>query len=251
MACRNCGLAQPLAVAYVCPACFGPLEVTYDYDVVAATLTREAIASSARRDLALPRAAPGRRRRRLARYRSARPPCSARTAWPRSWGSIGSGSRTTPGTRRCPSRIDRRRSLPPARSSSAVPALACASTGNLAGATAAAAAAVGLPAYVFIPADLETAKVDHALPYGATVVPIDGTYDDVNRLCLEIADETGWGFVNINLRPFYAEGSKTLAYEIAESLGWRQPGRGRRSGRVRRDVHAGSPAASRSSPRSA
>src|SRR5205814_8325279 len=80
-----------------------------------------------------------------------------------------------------------------------VAALACASTGNLAGATAAAAAAVGLPAYVFIPADLEPAKVDHALAYGATVVPIEGTYDDVNRLCLEVADETGWGFVNINL----------------------------------------------------
>src|SRR4029077_17280836 len=104
-----------------------------------------------------------------------------------------------------------------------VEALACASTGNLAGATAAAAAAVGLPAYVFIPADLEPAKVDHALAYGATVVPIEGTYDDVNRVCLEVADETGWGFVNINLRPFYAEGSKTLAYEIAESLGWRSP----------------------------
>ena len=104
-----------------------------------------------------------------------------------------------------------------------VEALACASTGNLAGATAAAAAVLGLPAYVFIPADLEPAKIDHALAYGATVVPIDGTYDDVNRLCLEVADETGWGFVNINLRPFYAEGSKTLAYEIAESLGWRSP----------------------------
>ena len=76
---------------------------------------------------------------------------------------------------------------------------------------------------MFIPADLEPAKIDHALAYGATVVPIDGTYDDVNRLCLEVADETGWGFVNINLRPFYAEGSKTLAFEIAESLGWRSP----------------------------
>jgi threonine synthase len=104
-----------------------------------------------------------------------------------------------------------------------VEALACASTGNLAGATAAAAAAAALPAFVFIPADLEPAKVDHALAYGATVVPVEGTYDDVNRLCLEVADETGWGFVNINLRPFYAEGSKTLAYEIAESLGWRSP----------------------------
>ena len=101
--------------------------------------------------------------------------------------------------------------------------LACASTGNLAGATAAAAAALGLPAYVFIPADLEPAKIDHALAYGATVVPIDGTYDDVNRLCLEVADELGWGFVNVNLRPFYAEGSKTLAFEIAEQLGWRLP----------------------------
>jgi len=101
--------------------------------------------------------------------------------------------------------------------------IACASTGNLANATASQSAAAGLPAYVFIPADLETAKVDHALSYCATVVPIDGTYDDVNRLCLEIADETGWGFININLRPFYAEGSKTLAYEIAESLGWRSP----------------------------
>jgi len=102
-------------------------------------------------------------------------------------------------------------------------ALACASTGNLAGATAAAAGAIGLPAFVFVPADLEPAKIDHALAYGATVVPIDGTYDDVNRLCLEVADELGWGFVNVNLRPFYAEGSKTLAFEIAEALGWRLP----------------------------
>ena len=102
-------------------------------------------------------------------------------------------------------------------SSSALETLACASTGNLAGATAAAAAAIGLPAFVFVPADLEPAKIDHALAYGATVVPIDGTYDDVNRLSMEVADELGWGFVNVNLRPFYAEGSKTLAFEIAEA----------------------------------
>jgi threonine synthase len=101
--------------------------------------------------------------------------------------------------------------------------LACASTGNLAGATAAGAAAAGLPAFVFLPASVEPAKIEHALAYGATVVPIDGTYDDVNRLCIEVADELGWGFVNVNLRPFYAEGSKTLAFEIAEGLGWRLP----------------------------
>ncbi|MFL5771329.1 MAG: threonine synthase, partial [Chloroflexota bacterium] len=101
--------------------------------------------------------------------------------------------------------------------------IACASTGNLAGATAAAAAAAGLRAFVFVPSDLEPAKVDHALSYGATVVRVDGTYDDINRLGLEIADEEGWAFVNVNLRPFYAEGSKTLAFEIAEQLGWRLP----------------------------
>ena len=101
--------------------------------------------------------------------------------------------------------------------------IACASTGNLAGATAAAAAAAGLRAFVFVPSDLEPAKIDHALSYGATVVRVDGTYDDINRLGLEIADEEGWAFVNVNLRPFYAEGSKTLAFEIAEQLGWRLP----------------------------
>jgi threonine synthase len=101
--------------------------------------------------------------------------------------------------------------------------LACASTGNLAGATAAAAAAAGMRSFVFVPADLEPAKVEHALAYGATVVRVDGTYDDINRLSLEIADEEGWAFVNVNLRPFYAEGSKTLAFEIAEQLGWRLP----------------------------
>jgi threonine synthase len=101
--------------------------------------------------------------------------------------------------------------------------LACASTGNLAGATAAAAAALGLRAVVFVPADLEPAKIDHAQSYGATVVPVNGTYDDINRLSLEIADEEGWAFVNVNLRPFYSEGSKTLAFEVAEQLGWRLP----------------------------
>ncbi len=222
MACRNCGLGQPLAVAYVCPACFGPLEVTYDYDVIAATLTREAIASRP----------PG-----IWRYLELLP-VEARPARSLPVGStplvhadrvgptLGVDRLWLKDDTRNPSLSfkDRPAAIAAARAADfGVQALACASTGNLAGATAAAAAAVGLPAYVFIPADLETAKVDHALSYGATVVPIDGTYDDVNRLCLEIADETGWGFININLRPFYAEGSKTLAYEIAESLGWRSP----------------------------
>ena len=222
MACRNCGLVQPLAVAYVCPACFGPLEVTYDYDVVARTLTRDTIAAREpgiwRYLELLPVEAPP--------TRSLPVGSTPLTAADRLAPVLGVEQLWIKDDTRNPSLSfkDRPAAIAAARAVDfGVPALACASTGNLAGATAAAAAAVGLPAYVFIPADLETAKVEHALSYGATVVPIDGTYDDVNRLCLEIADETGWGFININLRPFYAEGSKTLAYEIAESLGWRSP----------------------------
>jgi threonine synthase len=214
MVCRHCGHQQPLAVAYVCPACFGPLEVAYDYAVVAETLTREAIA----------RRAPG-----IWRYLELLPVEAAPArSLPVGSTPLLAADRLAPvlGVDRLWLKDDTRNpslSFKDRAVAFGVEALACASTGNLAGATAAAAAAVGLPAYVFIPADLEPAKVDHALAYGATVVPIDGTYDDVNRLCLEVADETGWGFVNINLRPFYAEGSKTLAYEIAEALGWRTP----------------------------
>ena len=104
-------------------------------------------------------------------------------------------------------------------------ALACASTGNLAGATAAAAAALGLPAYIFVPDDLEREKILAAAAYGATVFAVDGSYDDVNRLCSELAYERPWAFVNVNMRAYYAEGSKTIALETAEQLGWRAPDR--------------------------
>jgi threonine synthase len=101
--------------------------------------------------------------------------------------------------------------------------VACASTGNLANSVAANAAAAGLAAYVFIPDDLEPSKVIGTLIYGARLVRVRGAYDDVNRLCSEIADKYGWGFANINLRPFYAEGSKTVGFELVEQLGWRRP----------------------------
>ena len=222
MACRSCGLAQPIGMTYVCPACFGPLEVTYDLAEAARTFTQPAIHGRA----------PG-----IWRYLELLPVDAAPArSLPVGSTPLISADRLAPvlgvdrlwlkDDTRNPSLSfkDRAVAIAVARAVEfGVSALACASTGNLAGATAAAAAAVGLPAYVFIPADLEPAKIDHALAYGATVVPIAGTYDDVNRLCLEVADETGWGFVNINLRPFYAEGSKTLAYEIAEQLGWRSP----------------------------
>jgi threonine synthase len=103
--------------------------------------------------------------------------------------------------------------------------IACASTGNLANSVAAHGAALGLSSYVFIPADLEEQKVLATGVYGTNLVAVDGTYDDVNRLCTELCAEREWAFVNINLRPYYAEGSKTLAYEIAEQLGWELPDR--------------------------
>jgi threonine synthase len=99
----------------------------------------------------------------------------------------------------------------------------CASTGNLANSVAANAAAAGLEAYIFVPADLERAKVLGTSVFGAKVIGVRGTYDEVNRLCTEVGFKYGWGFVNINLRPFYAEGSKTMGFEIAEQLGWRVP----------------------------
>jgi threonine synthase len=220
--CRNCSRREPLALAYVCPACFGPLEVEYDYPSARQALSRRTIEARG----------PG-----IWRYRELLP-VDAPPARGLPVGStpLVSADRLAPvlgldkvwikDDTRNPSLSFKDRAVAVAAAQAGrfgFEALACASTGNLAGATAATAAAIGLPAYVFIPADLEPAKVDHALAYGATVVPVAGTYDDVNRLCLEVADETGWGFVNINLRPFYAEGSKTLAFEIAEGLGWRSP----------------------------
>jgi threonine synthase len=220
--CRACGTPAEMGPNFVCFACFGPLEVVYDLDVARRSLTRESIAA---------------RPAGIWRYLELLPVGSV----PVRGLAVGSTS-LVPADRlgaelgverlwlkddtRNPtlSFKDRPVALAAARAVEfGFDTLACASTGNLAGATAAAAAAVGLRAFVFVPADLEPAKVEHALGYGATVVRVDGTYDEINRLSLEIADEEGWAFVNVNLRPFYAEGSKTLAFEIAEQLGWRLP----------------------------
>jgi len=220
--CRRCGRPEGLGPAFVCPACFGPLEVIYDLDVARGTLSREAVAG---------RAAGIRRYLELLPV-DATPPrglavggtalveaerLAAQLGVRRLWLKDDSRNPTL-------SFKDRVVALAAARAVEfGFDTLACASTGNLAGATAAAAAALGLRAVVFVPADLEPAKVAHALAYGATVVPVQGTYDEVNRLSLEIAGEHPWAFVNVNLRPYYAEGSKTLAFEIAEQLGWRLP----------------------------
>jgi threonine synthase len=219
--CRGCGRPEAAGLNYVCTACFGPLEVAYDLRAVAAAVSPAVLASRPAgvwryREL-LPVAVPA---------RSLAVGGTALVAASRLGESLGVERLLVKDDTRNPtlSFKDRAVAIATAKAQElGLEALACASTGNLAGATAAAAAAAGLPAYVFVPADLEPAKIEHALAYGATVVPIDGTYDDVNRLCLEVADELGWGTVNVNLRPYYAEGSKTLAYEIAEALGWRLP----------------------------
>ena len=221
LVCRACGRPATGRLAYVCSSCLGPLEPTYDLADIAGAVTRETVVARAHG---------------IWRYREllpVEPPVrglavgsTPLVAASRLGESLGIDRLWIKDDTRNPtlSFKDRAVAIAAARARElGLEALACASTGNLAGATAGAAAAAGLPAYVFVPADLEPAKIDHALAYGATVVPIDGTYDDVNRLCLEIADETDWGFVNVNLRPFYAEGSKTLAFEIAEQLGWRTP----------------------------
>jgi threonine synthase len=221
LACRACGRAERGRLAYVCSSCLGPLEPAYDLAAIAAGIDRAVIGARAPgiwryREL-LPVDPPARGLAVGSTPLVAADRLGSSLAIDRLWIKDDTRNPTL-------SFKDRAVAIAAARARElGLEALACASTGNLAGATAGAAAAAGLPAYVFVPADLEPAKIDHALAYGATVVPIDGTYDDVNRLCLEIADETDWGFVNVNLRPFYAEGSKTLAFEIAEGLGWRTP----------------------------
>ena len=223
--CRGCGREEALGPSYVCPACFGPLEVVYDLDVARAALTREKIASRApgiwRYLELLPVEHAPERGLAVGSTALVRADRLARDL------DLGTGTtlRLKDDTRNPTlSFKDRVVAVATARAIDfGFDTLACASTGNLAGATAAAAAAAGLRAFVFVPADLEPAKVEHALSYGATVVRVDGTYDDINRLSLEIADEEGWAFVNVNLRPFYAEGSKSIGFEIAEQLGWRLP----------------------------
>ena len=220
--CRACGRPEEIGPNFVCAACFGPLEVVYDLDVARERLTREEIATRP----------PG-----IWRYLELLPVdaaparglavgSTALVEANRLGAELGIAKLHLKDDTRNPtlSFKDRVVAVAVARAVEfGFDTIACASTGNLAGATAAAAAAAGLRAFVFVPSNLEPAKIDHALAYGATVVRVDGTYDDINRLGLEIADEDGWAFVNVNVRPYYAEGSKTLAFEIAEQLGWRLP----------------------------
>jgi threonine synthase len=223
LVCRECSRSYDKAPVHVCEFCFGPLEVGYDYPAIGKVLTRAAIESRPhtmwRYAELLPIDGPpavGRDSGMTPLVRADR--LAKRLGVREVWVKNDAVSAPTLSFK------DRVVSVAVSKAIEfGIGTIACASTGNLANATAAQAAAAGLPAVILIPYDLEPAKVLGTSIYGARVVGVKGTYDDVNRLCSEIAGKYGWGFVNVNLRPFYAEGSKSYAYEIAEQLGWRLP----------------------------
>ena len=221
--CRECGSEYPKAPIHVCEFCFGPLEIAYDYAAIGRVLTRAVIESRPynmwRYAELLPLDAPpvvGTQTGMTPLVRAER--LAKRLGLREVWIKNDSVSHPTLSFK------DRVVSVAISKAIEfGITTVACASTGNLANATAAQAAAAGLPAVILIPFDLEPAKILATSIYGARVVGVQGTYDDVNRLCSEIAGKYGWGFVNVNLRPFYAEGSKSFGYELCEQLGWRTP----------------------------
>lgn len=221
--CKECKQQYPKQALHVCERCFGPLEVAYDYAAIGKTLTRAAVEA---------------RPQNLWRYRELLPLDAPPT--------VGLHAGFTPLVRAerlgaalgleqlwvkndavsHPTLSFKDRVVSVALSKAkelGFDTVACASTGNLGNSTAAHAAAAGLRCYVLIPHDLEAGKVMGSMIYAPHLVRVDGTYDDVNRLCSEIADRHPWAFVNVNIRPYYAEGSKTYGYEICEQLGWRAP----------------------------
>jgi threonine synthase len=221
--CRECGKIWGNQPRSICDDCFSPLEVSYDYDAVRAEFTREKIAQ---------------RPPNMWRYSELLPlPHDFQARLPVGFTPLLSAPNLAKqlGAQKLHIKNDAV-CLPTLSFKDRVVAVAlsqarafgfdtvsCSSTGNLANSVAAQAARNGFKAWIFIPADLEPAKILGTQVYGAKVVRIAGSYDQVNRLCSQIADEHRWGFVNVNLRPYYAEGSKTVGFEIAEQLGWRLP----------------------------
>ena len=222
--CRECGRDYDIAPIYTCEWCFGPLEVAYDYDSIAGSITRESVAAGPASiwryaDL-LPVAPPG------AETLSAGWTPLVRAD--RLGAELGLGELWIKDDTRNPTNSFKDRVVSVAVSwarRQGFETIACASTGNLANAVAAHSAAAGLESYVFIPSDLEEQKILATGVYGTNLVSVRGNYDDVNRLCTELTGEHEWAFVNINMRPYYAEGSKTLAFETAEQLGFELPDR--------------------------
>jgi threonine synthase len=224
LSCKECGATYPLEARFVCEQCFGPLEARYDFSGLDPAEARRKIQAGSRG---------------IWRY-SDFLPFAGRPGDPLEPGltpliradrlaeQIGLGELWIKNDAANPTHSfkDRVAAVAVAKAKElGFDTVACASTGNLANAVAAHAAAAGLDSYVFVPADLEEQKLLATGIYGTNLVGIEGTYDDVNRLCTELAQTRPWAFVNVNLRPYYAEGSKTLAYETIEQLGWRLPDR--------------------------
>ena len=220
--CRECEREYPIEPINVCDFCFGPLETVYDYDAIGRVISRERIASGPLS---------------MWRYQDLLP-VDGKDAVDLNAGFtpllksknlgklLGLENLYLKNDSVNPSFSFKDRVVSVAATKAlqfGFDTLACASTGNLACAVAAHAARAGMKSVVFIPADLEHGKVIGAAIYGPTVVAVKGSYDEVNRLCSEVADNYDWAFVNINMRAYYAEGSKTLAYEVAEQLGWEFP----------------------------
>jgi threonine synthase len=221
LACRECGREHPIAPQHVCEFCFGPLEVVYDYEALAAEVSRDSIANGPlsmwRYAPFLP--APEERVDLGAGFTRLRPA-------PRLGAQLGLRKLWIKSDASNPTHSFKDRVVSVALSvarSFGYETAACASTGNLANAVAAHCAAVGMRSVIFIPSDLEAGKVAATTVYGGYVMEVEGTYDNVNRLCAELSGTKQWAFVNVNVRPYYAEGSKSLAFEIVEQLGWRVP----------------------------
>ena len=220
--CKECSREFPVGAFNVCDFCFGPLEVVYDLDAIADIASRERIMSGPNSLWRYADFLP-------AEYNPLVDINAGFTPLIRSRGlaeRLGLEELWIKNDSVNPSYSFKDRVVAVATAKAlelGFETLACASTGNLACAVAAHAARAGMTAYVFIPSDLEAGKVLGAAIYNPTMIAVDGSYDDVNRLCSELADQYEWAFVNINVRPFYADGSKTLGYEVAEQLGWRAP----------------------------
>jgi threonine synthase len=231
--CKECKTPYPLDARYVCERCFGPLEVTYEHDASRdAAEWRRRIQGGPQNiwryaDFLPLEAPPGPSIR--ASSRAGLPAgCTPLIRADRLAERLGLGEVWIKNDAANPTHSfkDRVVSVAVARARElGFATIACASTGNLANSVAAHGAALGLESYVFIPADLEEQKVLATGVYGTHLVKVRGNYDDVNRLCTELSGEHEWAFVNVNMRPYYAEGSKTLAYEVAEQLGWELPDR--------------------------
>ena len=220
--CKECKRDYPLEAVYFCEDCFGPLEVAYDFSGLDADSVKRRIQAGTDGIWRYADFLPFESRP----AGTLEPGLTPLVKADRLAEQLGVGEVWIKNDAANPTHSFKDRVVAVALAKAielGFDTVACASTGNLANAVAAHAAAAGIESYVFVPADLEEQKLLATSVYGTNLVGVQGAYDDVNRLCTQLADERGWAFVNVNLRPYYAEGSKTLAYETAEQLGWRLP----------------------------